>query len=258
MKTISILDNTATHLPHLFAKGDRVNLGLEKIIVTDYYLGYQLSNKSKFAWLVEPECVLKHSYDYIKSNYKKFDRVFTHDKSILNCVPNASFMPFGTTFIEEKDFKIYEKSKLASIVSSGKNFTPGHSFRLKVLDEVKNKVDAFGREINPVNYKLDCLKDYMFSIAVENSKHDFWFTEKLLDCFLTGTIPLYWGCPSIEKFFNMDGIITFDSIEDLQNSLKTIDKSYYNNKIKAIQDNFNLAKKYVNPYDGVYNFVNSI
>lgn len=256
-KTISILDGTASHLPHLFSKGDRVNLNLDKIIATDNFISYPLINKYKFAWLVEPECVFNHSYNYVKKNYGKFDKVFTHDKSILDVVPNSIFMAFGTTFIEEKDFSVYPKEKLVSIVASGKNFTPGHSFRLEVLNNVRQLVDTFGRDINPVDYKLDCLKDYMFSIAIENSKHDYWFTEKLLDCFLTGTIPIYWGCPSIGNFFDINGIICFDTLEELQNILSSITLEMYESKIISIKNNFEIAKKFLDPYDRVFEFCNS-
>ena len=34
-----------------------------------------------------------------------------------------------------------------------------------------------------------------------NGRGDYEFDEKLIDCFLTGTVPIFWGCPSIDKFF---------------------------------------------------------
>ena len=51
------------------------------------------------------------------------------------------------------------------------------------------------------------LKDYRFSFCVENDTYDTYFTEKILDCFATGTIPVYLGAPDIGNHFNMDGII---------------------------------------------------
>ena len=47
----------------------------------------------------------------------------------------------------------------------------------------------------------------MFSIAIENASYETYFTEKLLDCFATGTIPVYYGAPDIGDYFNKDGII---------------------------------------------------
>ena len=33
----------------------------------------------------------------------------------------------------------------------------------------------------------------MFSVCIENDVYDTYFTEKILDCFATGTIPIYKG-----------------------------------------------------------------
>eukprot|EP00620_Florenciella_sp_RCC1587_P021099 CAMPEP_0182561832 /NCGR_PEP_ID=MMETSP1324-20130603/4262_1 /TAXON_ID=236786 /ORGANISM="Florenciella sp., Strain RCC1587" /LENGTH=60 /DNA_ID=CAMNT_0024774579 /DNA_START=220 /DNA_END=399 /DNA_ORIENTATION=+ len=50
----------------------------------------------------------------------------------------------------------------------------------------------------------------MFHIAIENVKSNGYFTEKLLDCFLTRTVPLYWGCPNIGEYFEVEGMIIID------------------------------------------------
>ena len=49
----------------------------------------------------------------------------------------------------------------------------------------------------------------MFSIVIENSIESDYFTEKLLDCFLTGTIPIYVGTKTTSEYFDTDGIIYF-------------------------------------------------
>lgn len=51
------------------------------------------------------------------------------------------------------------------------------------------------------------LEYYMFSIIIENNSVDNYFTEKLLNCFAVGTVPIYLGCPNIGEFFNRNGII---------------------------------------------------
>jgi len=37
-----------------------------------------------------------------------------------------------------------------------------------------------------------------------------YFTEKILDCFRTRTVPIYWGCTNIREHFEADGIIVLD------------------------------------------------
>ena len=54
------------------------------------------------------------------------------------------------------------------------------------------------------------LKDYRFSFAMENDCYESYFTEKLHDCLLTGTMPIYLGAPNIGDFYNLDGIVIMD------------------------------------------------
>ena len=41
--------------------------------------------------------------------------------------------------------------------------------------------------------KIAFLSQYKFNIAFENADIDGYITEKLMDCFLAGTVPIYWG-----------------------------------------------------------------
>ena len=73
-------------------------------------------------------------------------------------------------------------------------------------------------------------------------------TEKIADCFATGTIPIYYGCKDIGKVFNEDGIIWLDGtfkIEDLSFDL-------YHSKMDAIKDNFNRIKNLPTAEDYIY------
>jgi hypothetical protein len=92
----------------------------------------------------------------------------------------------------------------------------------------------------------------MFSITIENVKKDYYFTEKLIDCFMTGTIPIYYGCPSIDKFFDINGVIVFNKLGDLNNILHNLNKDYYNSKSEIIESNFEAAKKYLISEDWIY------
>ena len=86
--------------------------------------------------------------------------------------------------------------------------------------------------------KSIALNDYMFSIVVENDIYDTYFTEKITDCFATGTVPLYYGPKSISDYFNTEGIIFLEgSIEDMCETIKNIDESEYHNRKEAIEDN---------------------
>ncbi len=45
--------------------------------------------------------------------------------------------------------------------------------------------------------KLDVLSRYKFCLGFENTSFPGYITEKIFDCFLAGTIPIYMGAPDI-------------------------------------------------------------
>ena len=71
------------------------------------------------------------------------------------------------------------------------------------------------------NGRLELMK-YKFHIAVENSSLPNYMTEKLHDCFLTKTVPIYYGCPNISDYYDMDGILKFETLEQLVNILRNL------------------------------------
>ncbi|MFN9907083.1 MAG: glycosyltransferase family 10 domain-containing protein, partial [bacterium] len=44
-------------------------------------------------------------------------------------------------------------------------------------------------------------KDYLFTIAIENTSHDHYFTEKIINPFINNTVPIYWGCKKVDEYF---------------------------------------------------------
>jgi hypothetical protein len=70
--------------------------------------------------------------------------------------------------------------------------------------------------------KSEGLIPYMYSIVLENDKYPSYFTEKLTDCFVTGTIPIYRGAPDIGDYFDTSGMIIVDSIDDIMNVLREL------------------------------------
>ena len=125
---------------------------------------------------------------------------------------------------------------MISMIASNKKMCEGHRLRLQWVERLWGQVDMYGRGFNEIALKEEGLCDYMFSIAIENGQYGTYFTEKLLDCFATGTIPVYLGAPDIGNYFNKDGII------DLTEQFDVSDQIYYN-KMNAIVDNLNRVKK---------------
>ena len=64
---------------------------------------------------------------------------------------------------------------------------------------------------------IDNYKNYKFIFALENSQVNGYVTEKLLNAFYSGAIPIYWGSSNINDLFNKDAFINvadFESIDE--------------------------------------------
>jgi hypothetical protein len=121
--------------------------------------------------------------------------------------------------------------------ASNKRMCIEHIYRQKVIKKFSSKCDHFGVGFNEIKNKEDGLKDYCFSFALENATYPNMFTEKITDCFMTGTIPIYYGIKNISDYFNPDGIITLTDdfkIEDLSFDL-------YVSKLDAVRENLRLS-----------------
>jgi hypothetical protein len=194
----------------------------------------------KYAWILESAAILPQVVNWVKANsntvMETFDTIFTHNAELVNIDPTKfKWVPAQGTWIKEP--KIYDKTKMISMIASNKNMCSGHQKRLEWIERFKDQVDFFGRGYpTEIETKEDGLCDYMFSIAIENASYKTYFTEKLLDCFATGTIPVYYGSPDIGEYFNKDGII------DLSEEFDVSDEIYYS-KMDAIQDNLERTKK---------------
>jgi hypothetical protein len=51
------------------------------------------------------------------------------------------------------------------------------------------------------NSMSELCKEYAFTIAIENTSHEHYFTEKLINPLIYNTIPIYWGCKKINEYF---------------------------------------------------------
>ena len=192
--------------------------------------------KPQIFWLYEPESIIENKYKY---HLNQSNIIATH-RTDLNFKNKIVIPPCFPSWIDAEDRKIYNKTKLISMIASVKNMCTGHSFRQIVANTLSDKTDlyGFGRK-NELNKKIDGLKDYMFSVAMENVINDGYYTEKLLDCFLTGTIPIYWGTEKILNIFDKDGILFLNS----DGSLPEINEEIYRSKEQSIKNNFNIALK---------------
>jgi len=116
----------------------------------------------------------------------------------------------------------------------------------------KRKVDHVESD---KRYSLDMFDDavemnkpYKFTISFENNIIDGYITEKIINCFLAGSIPIYDGTDDIYKYFNRDSFINakdFNSLEELADYIIKVDTTpeLYNKYINACPTNIDKLRE---------------
>ena len=122
---------------------------------------------------------------------------------------------------------------------------------LEDIDDV-NGMEVYAHKSPPFHQRRnDFFENAMYHIAVENSRQKNYFTEKIIDCFASRTIPIYWGCPNLENWFDMDGVIRFNHVSELNKIFDKLDEDFYHSRKEVIEKNYEIAKKFYGENDVV-------
>jgi hypothetical protein len=212
-------------------------------------------NKKNYAWVTESKTIIGGIYQWCENNIgyieNNFELLFTHDIELVKLSEKFKLVICSAKHWIQ-DIGIHNKTKLVSMIATNKIMCPDHEYRQKIVNKYRDNVDLFGRGFNVIANKEEGLNDYYFSIVMENGTYPLMYSEKITDCFASGTIPIYYGTNMIGDVFNSDGIITLDdsfSIDDLTPEL-------YNSKMAAIIENYDIATKMPVAEDYIYkNFI---
>lgn len=175
------------------------------VVVIQNYLKYdeRVTAREGFIWKWDNEPIVARP---VAPGY---DRVYTHlelpGKSVVHKAPPILDWWVGKSFDELVALQPPQKTHPISAIASTKVDIPGHRARHDFLDRAMRAIPELeifghGRE-QTLDDKWEGLGRYRYSIAIENtSKPDYW-TEKIADCFVTYTVPLYFGATNINRYF---------------------------------------------------------
>lgn len=203
-----------------------------------------VKSKIKIAWLLESKSITPMAYENIIKYEDRFDYIFTHDDNLLRRSNKYVKTIVGASRVPDNLWGKNEKTKLVSMISSDKRYTYGHNFRHLIANELsfKHNIDLWGSGYKRFSEKKEPLIDYAYSICVMNTNVNNYFTEILVDPISLGCVPILWGCPNISEYFNTDGIISFNTIDELNDILDNISFEDYNRRKEAILENIERAK----------------
>lgn len=198
-----------------------------------------VSPKNTILLTTEPSSVLRYPKDYIN----QFALVCScqEDMKHRNLMYGPAILPWFIGFSEDRDGKVsysikYDdlkntqphKTKLLSVITSNKAFTKGHLDRIRFVEKLKDyygdQIDIFGRGYNDFDDKWDVLAPYKYHIVIENSSQNYYWTEKISDCFLAETYPFYYGCTNLEDYFPSSSFSYID-IYNFKKSVSIIDSA---------------------------------
>lgn len=246
------------------------------VIINDIQDKSKIKNYDKTIGLVmEPSW-----HHWNKDLYKLCKVVMFHDKLLYNYDnviewTNCGFMHdiishemFCDTLPDNMNFKNTFKSKLISFICGEKNDSKdGYKLRKQLSDyfDTNNKtVDIYGKNFipdiskniyGPLLLKYNGLINYKFSICIENSYEKGYITEKLYDCFMCDTVPIYCGAPNVLDIFTKNNLIQVNNFDEC---ISVIDK-INNGEISHNQFDTKSAKlKYINELNLIKQVLNTI
>ena len=221
----------------------------QKVSISIDNLSYDKDADKKILFLAEPLAILPTVSEGAMRNAYMFDKIYTFCQSILDKYPQAELFEWGSAWLDFKDLKI-SKSNNISFVTSNKSQSVGHKLRLEIYDMLKtvdlsNGLQYYSHKSPPFHERRnDFFESSKFHICAENSRQKNYFTEKIIDCFASKTVPIYYGCPNLGDWFHMDGVITFSDIDELKLIIRKLDSDAYDWRKEAIEKNYEIAKKF--------------
>jgi len=179
--------------------------------------------------------------------------------------PQAAFMLFGGCWIDPADRKRLAEAKKEysiSMICGYKDYMPGHLVRRDIWkrqEEIKtpkkfyqsclSKPPGFNNnpKLDSYNGSKALVMDCMFHLAIENCQETNYFTEKIIDCFVTRTIPIYYGCQQIDKWFDTRGIIRVNSADEAIRAANSVTPNTYEAMLQYAIVNEENAKEFARP-----------
>ena len=163
-----------------------------------------------------------HNIHYLDRYFRKTTLIWIFQTRYLN-IKNKVFEKLRRNVLRRK----IKKKFCAAVIT---NFLITDGFRIKFINELSKykKVDMGGTYKNnvggKVKNKIKFLSFYKFSIAMENSEGQGYISEKILDSFMAGTIPIYYGGYMIDEFINPKSYILIKNENDMLKKIEYIKK----------------------------------
>lgn len=171
-------------------------------------------------WLIAGEPPSK-LHEYYRQGYHQYDKLITQHPTHRgsNHLKSHGALPWHISESYDQlkvlPLNVREKRDTVCAVVSTANCLPGHTTRFAFLQALQSsslQFQLYGRGIRalPEDNKLHVLYPSKYALAIENSYYRDYWTEKIADCFLSWTMPIYAGAPNITEYFPEESMLLVD------------------------------------------------
>lgn len=190
----------------------------------------------------------------------------------LSKLENSIYIPFcleSHHIYKDRLYKDYNRQYIIGYCASNK-VVIRESFFNKCVEKfgIENCIsfgDCFGK-YNKTNIRCNCgfqgiqlIKEYgkcKFVIAMENSIGDGYVTEKIVNAFYAGAIPIYWGSSNINDLFNKNAFINVSNFNNLDECIEYIFNLSDNDIKNMLNEKIYNDNDLINIFNDKYNMVN--
>jgi hypothetical protein len=143
-------------------------------------------------------------------------RIYTQDEDLVGprYIHSQPALPWqvNKSYDELQNATVPAKLLQLSCITSDTAVLEGHRARLRFIKTLSGRIDfhLFGRGIHPIADKWDALAPYRYSLVMENFQNPYYWSEKLSDCFLAWTMPIYIGCTRIHAQFPAESVVCIE------------------------------------------------
>lgn len=197
----------------------------------------------------EPFAIQWRDYISMRWLWRRYFLIFTHNRALARAVPNVRFLPGADPMVTEPSGGVQKTARM-SLIASSKASLEGHKLRHRMADWIRREkadVALLGRAYQALEDKKDGLEPFLFSVVIENCREPGYFTEKLIDCLLCDTIPIYWGAPDIAEFFDTRGMVICENEAELRDAVLRLGEGDYERLIPFGRQNRERARQYLDP-----------
>lgn len=244
-----VVSNFGLKLEHDFKK--------QVEVWVDNFRGVEDSNSAiKVFAQIEPNEIMGLNNEIIAKSHL-FDYILTYESEILKKINNAVLFEYGTKWIHIDKYEFKEKEFSVSTICGHKTITSNHVLRQKIWykqNQIKTPKKFFLSKLggvenfnnNPILGEFkEPLFDSMFHLCIENVSKENFFTEKLIDCLLCKSIPIYIGCPNIGNYFNTEGFFIANNFNEVIEICNKLTPEDYNSRLSIIEENRNKALNWI-------------